>query len=90
MRTKTALVSGGAMGYKDGGPSIGGAIALRLGRDGYRVAVLDKGEAGQQTANLIAKAGGTAIFIMADVLKSMMLRTQWNALNKSLVVSTAW
>jgi len=69
MTTKTALVSGGAMGYKNGGPSIGGAIALRLASDGYQVAVLDEGDMGERTASLINQAGGKAIFIKADVTK---------------------
>lgn len=58
------------MGYKDGGPSIGGAIALRLARDGYKVAVLDTGNMGQKTADLINEAGGQAIFIKTDVTKT--------------------
>jgi len=30
LRNKVALVTGAALGYKDGGPSIGSAIAFKL------------------------------------------------------------
>ncbi len=69
-KTKVALVSGGALGYKDGGPSIGGAIALRLAKDGFKVAVIDLGDMGQRTADIINEAGGESIFIKADVTKT--------------------
>ncbi len=74
---KVALVSGGAMGYKDGGPSIGGAIAQRLAKDGFKVVVIDEGDMGQRTADLIQDAGGEALFIKADV-------TQTDAIKKAL------
>jgi len=32
---KVAIVTGGAMGYKSGGKSIGGSVAIQLARDGY-------------------------------------------------------
>lgn len=64
---KTAIVSGGAMGYKNGGPSIGGAIALCLARDGFRIVVADIGEMGNRTVELIKKNGGQALFIRTDV-----------------------
>ena len=67
---KVALVSGGAMGYKDGGPSIGGAIALRLAKDGFKVVIIDEGEMGQKTADLIHDAGGESLFIKTDVTQS--------------------
>jgi len=38
---KTAIVTGGTMGYQSGGPSIGGAIAIQLAKDGYAVIVVD-------------------------------------------------
>jgi dihydroanticapsin dehydrogenase len=74
MSTKTALVSGGAMGYKDGGPSIGGAIALRLAKDGFQVVVVDVLEMGQRTADLIIEHGGSAMFIQADVTKDEQIQ----------------
>lgn len=81
MNKKTALISGGAMGYKDGGPSIGGAIALRLAKDGFQVVIIDTLEMGQRTADLIIQNGGKSIFLQADVtndeqLKNVIARTE--------------
>lgn len=67
---KAAIVTGGAMGYKAGGDSIGGAISIRLAKDGYRVVVVDLGEMGQRTADIIKENGGEAVFIQADVTKT--------------------
>lgn len=64
---KTAIVTGAAMGYKSGGPSIGGAISLRLAKDGYKVVVVDIGEMGRKTVDGIKENGGEAVFIHADV-----------------------
>lgn len=66
-KSKIAIVTGGAMGYKDGGPSIGGAISIRLAKDGFRVVVVDSGDMGNRTVELIKKAGGEGIFLKADV-----------------------
>ncbi len=61
IRGKAALVTGGASG-------IGRACALRLGREGARVAVVDLDqEGGEATAAAIREAGGEAVFIEADV-----------------------
>jgi len=67
---KVALVTGGARGYKDGGPSIGGEIAINLAREGYKVVVVDLGKMGRETVNIIKKNGGEAIFFKADVTKT--------------------
>ena len=40
MQNKTALVTGAALGYKDGGPSIGSAIAFKLAAEGAEVVVV--------------------------------------------------
>lgn len=64
---RVAVVTGGAMGYKFGGPSIGGAISLRLAKDGFRVVVVDLGKMGNKTVELIKNIGSEAIFIKADV-----------------------
>ncbi len=64
---KVAIVTGAAMGYKSGGPSIGAAISTRLAKDSYDVVVVDIGEMGQKTASSITREGGNAIFIKADV-----------------------
>ena len=64
---KVAIVTGGAMGYKSGGSSIGGAISIRLAKDGFKMVVVDLGEMGNKTVELIKNAGGEGIFIKADV-----------------------
>lgn len=64
---KVAIVTGGAMGYKSGGSSIGGAISIRLAKDGFKVVVVDLGEMGNKTVELIKNAGGEGIFIKANV-----------------------
>ncbi len=64
---KVAIVTGGAMGYKSGGSSIGGAISIRLAKDGFRVVVVDLGKMGSRTVELIKDTGGKGIFIKADV-----------------------
>ncbi len=65
--TKVAIVTGGAMGYKAGGKSIGGAISIRLAKDGYRVVVVDLGKMGQKTVDIIKENGGDGVFVKADV-----------------------
>lgn len=70
MVDRTAIVTGAAMGYRKGGPSIGGAISVRLAEDGYRVVVVDLGEMGQKTVGQIEANGGEALFIQADVTKT--------------------
>lgn len=72
--SKVAMVSGGAMGYKNGGPSIGGATAIRLAKDGYKVVVVDEGSAGQKTVEIIEQNGGEATFLKGDVTDSEFLK----------------
>ncbi len=67
MNTKVAIVTGGSMGYKTGGPSIGGAISIQLAQDGYTVIVVDQLEKGKRTVEIVEKNGGKAKFIQADV-----------------------
>lgn len=55
------------MGYKAGGKSIGGAVAINLAKDGYKVVVVDLGEMGQRTVDNIKENGGEGIFVKADV-----------------------
>lgn len=55
------------MGYKTGGPSIGGAISIKLAKGGYKVVVVDLGNMGQKTADIIKDNGGEAVFVKADV-----------------------
>ena len=59
--SRVAVVTGGAAG-------IGRAIAGRLARDGFKVAILDvDGDAAEQAAKSIEGAGGTARGYQADV-----------------------
>ena len=64
------MVTGGAMGYKAGGPSIGGAISIRLAKDGFKVIVVDQLDAGQRTTDIIKENGGEAVFLKGDVTQS--------------------
>jgi len=71
MQDKVALVTGSALGFKRGGPSIGGAIAIKLASEGAKVAVVDiREKMGQKTVDIIRERGGEAIFIRADVTNS--------------------
>jgi NAD(P)-dependent dehydrogenase (short-subunit alcohol dehydrogenase family) len=64
MSGKVALVTGGGYG-------MGRASALRFASSGARVVIADIDEAhGTETAELIAKEGGEALFIPADVSDS--------------------
>ncbi|MBL7159917.1 SDR family oxidoreductase [Candidatus Microgenomates bacterium] len=67
IKNKVALVTGDAMGYKEGGSSIGGAIAIRLAKDGFKVVVVDLLKMGQRTVEIIKEKGGEATFIRANV-----------------------
>lgn len=68
IENKVAIITGAAMGYKDGGPSIGGSIAQRLAKDGFKVVIVDVlEEMGQKTADIIKKADDDAVFVKADV-----------------------
>lgn len=61
MESKVALVTGSGQG-------IGKAIALRLAKDGFAVAVVDyNAETARQTAEEITQQGGKAIALQADV-----------------------
>jgi 3-oxoacyl-[acyl-carrier protein] reductase len=62
--TRTAIVTGSGRG-------IGAAVALRLAKDGHRIAVIDlREEDTAVTVEAIRAAGGTAIGIGADVSDS--------------------
>ncbi len=63
MKTKVALVTGSGQG-------IGKAIALRLAKDGFAIAVADyNAQTAHQVADEIASAGGKALAITVDVSK---------------------
>ncbi len=64
LESKVALITGAASG-------IGRASALLFAREGARVVVADiQDEPGQATAAAIADAGGTALFVHADVSRA--------------------
>lgn len=71
MKNKVALVTGAALGYKNGGPSIGSAIALKFASQGANVVVVDiLEEMGQRTVDKIRENGGDGIFVRTDVSKT--------------------
>lgn len=71
MKNKVALVTGAALGYRSGGPSIGSAIAFRFASEGARVVVVDiLEEMGERTASKIRDNGGKSLFIRTDVSKT--------------------
>jgi NAD(P)-dependent dehydrogenase (short-subunit alcohol dehydrogenase family) len=71
LQDKVALVTGAALGYREGGPSIGSAIAFKLACEGASVVVVDiVEEMGQRTADRIREDGGMGLFVRADVSKT--------------------
>jgi len=69
-KNKVAIITGGALGYKAGGSSIGGAIAFKLAKDEYKIVIVDLSDMGQKTVDTINKDGGEAIFLKKDVTKT--------------------
>jgi len=71
MKNKIALVTGAALGYKNGGASIGSAIAFKLASEGAKVVVVDVLEdMGQRTVDKIKENGGECLFVRTDVSKT--------------------
>lgn len=71
LKNKIALVTGAALGYKDGGDSIGSAIAFKLASEGAKIIAVDiLEEMGQRTVDRIVNNGGKAFFVKADVSNS--------------------
>ncbi|HEY83607.1 MAG TPA: SDR family oxidoreductase [Chloroflexi bacterium] len=79
---KTAIVTGAARG-------IGRAVALRLGQDGARVAIVDlREDESRETVRLIEDGGGQAMFVRTDVSDSEQVQAmvnrvveQWNSID---------
>jgi NAD(P)-dependent dehydrogenase (short-subunit alcohol dehydrogenase family) len=97
MKEKVILVTGAALGYSHGGPSIGSAIAFKFASEGARVVVVDiLEEMGERTAERIRENGGTGLFIKTDVSKTYevkeaieITRQKFGALH-CLVNCAAW
>lgn len=71
MENEVALVTGAALGYKSGGPSVGSAIAFKFASEGARVVVVDiLEEMGQRTVDRIEENGGIGLFVRTDVSKT--------------------
>ncbi len=71
MQDRVALITGAALGYQDGGPSIGGSIALKLASEGARVVAVDiRDEMGELAVQRIRDSGGEAVYVRADVSKT--------------------
>ena len=75
LKNKVALVTGAALGFKEGGPSIGSAIALKFASEGAKIVVVDVLEdMGQKTIDQIVENGGEGIFVKADASKTEEVR----------------
>jgi NAD(P)-dependent dehydrogenase (short-subunit alcohol dehydrogenase family) len=71
LENKVALVTGAALGYKNGGPSIGSAIAFKFASEGAKVVVVDiLEEMGQRTVDKIRENGREGLFVRTDVSKT--------------------
>jgi NAD(P)-dependent dehydrogenase (short-subunit alcohol dehydrogenase family) len=71
MQGKVALVTGAALGFREGGPSIGSAIACKLASEGASVVVVDVlEEMGERTARQVRESGGKSLFVRADVSRT--------------------
>ena len=75
LKNKVALVTGAALGFREGGPSIGSAIALKFASEGAKIVAVDVLEdMGQKTIDQIVENGGEGIYVKADVSKSEEVR----------------
>lgn len=76
LQSKVAVVTGAARG-------IGQAIALRLGQEGARVAIVDLREAeGRETVRRIKGGGGQAVFVGTDVSDQRQVEAMVDAVVK--------
>lgn len=67
LANKVAIVTGGSATSR--GAGMGRAICERFGQEGASVVVVDVAADGQLTADRITAAGGTAVFVEADVMQ---------------------
>lgn len=71
MQGKIALVTGAALGFKNGGPSIGSAIAFKFASEGAKVVVVDTlEEMGRRTVEKIMENGGEGLFVRTNVSRT--------------------
>lgn len=76
LKDKVTIVTGAARG-------IGRAIALRFGREGAKVAVVDlREDEGSETVRLIEAAGGQAMFVRTDVSEQGQVQAMVDAVLK--------
>ena len=68
LQNKVALITGASLGFKEGGPSIGSAIAFRFAAEGAKVVAIDVlEEMGQKTIDQIIDNGGEGLFIKTSL-----------------------
>jgi NAD(P)-dependent dehydrogenase (short-subunit alcohol dehydrogenase family) len=71
LENKVALVTGAALGYRSGGPSIGSAIAFKFASEGAKVVVVDVlEEMGQRVVDKIKEDGGKGLFVRTDASRT--------------------
>jgi NAD(P)-dependent dehydrogenase (short-subunit alcohol dehydrogenase family) len=71
LKNRVALITGAALGFKEGGPSIGSSIAFKFASEGAKIVVVDIEEKmGRKTIEKVIDNGGDGIFIKADVSKT--------------------
>jgi NAD(P)-dependent dehydrogenase (short-subunit alcohol dehydrogenase family) len=92
---KVAIITGAALGFKEGGPSIGSAIALRFASEGAKIVAIDiNEEMGNKTVAKILDQGGEGIYIKADVsdteqVKDALKVTEKNFKSLDILVNCA-
>jgi NAD(P)-dependent dehydrogenase (short-subunit alcohol dehydrogenase family) len=64
---KVAIITGAALGYREGGPSIGSSIAFKFAGEGAEIVAVDiNEEMVKRTVDEIVSSGGRAVYIKAD------------------------
>jgi NAD(P)-dependent dehydrogenase (short-subunit alcohol dehydrogenase family) len=72
LKGKVALITGAALGFKEGGPSIGSAIALRFASEGAKIVAIDiNEEMGNKTIAKILDQGGDALNVVEKTFKKL-------------------